>query len=54
MGVLVCGLACAVVLFGGGSGVVLAEAFGLLAVFLGLLLITERATTGRWTRWSHR
>ncbi|MFF1678360.1 hypothetical protein ACFVYG_20265 [Streptomyces sp. NPDC058256] len=35
-----------------GPSVELAEALGLLAVFIGLLLITERLSTGRWHRWS--
>ncbi|MFD5079652.1 hypothetical protein [Streptomyces sp. NPDC058371] len=37
-----------------GPSVELAKALGLLVMFLALLLITERLTTGRWTRWSRR
>ncbi|MFD6329171.1 hypothetical protein ACFWGI_06280 [Streptomyces niveus] len=38
----------------GGPSVELAKAVGLLALFLALLLVTERLTTGRWSRWSRR
>lgn len=37
-----------------GPSVELAQAVGLLALFLGLLLVIERRTTGRWFRWSRR
>ncbi|RNG32185.1 hypothetical protein EEJ42_08140 [Streptomyces botrytidirepellens] len=38
----------------GGLSVEVAQSVGLLALFLGLLLIIERRTTGRWHRWSRR
>ncbi|MFJ5819395.1 hypothetical protein ACIQGT_36715 [Streptomyces sp. NPDC093108] len=38
----------------GGLSVELAQSVGLLALFLGLLLVTERLSTGHWTRWSRR
>lgn len=37
-----------------GPSIELAQAVGLLLLFLGLLLITERRMTGRWFRWSRR
>ncbi|MEU3640940.1 hypothetical protein AB0H23_32545 [Streptomyces albogriseolus] len=37
-----------------GPSVELAQSVGLLLLFLGLLLVTERRTTGRWFRWSRR
>ncbi|MFI6283006.1 hypothetical protein [Streptomyces sp. NPDC050988] len=37
-----------------GASVELAQSLGLLALFLGLLLVIERRTTGRWFRWSRR
>jgi hypothetical protein len=37
-----------------GLSVELAQSLGLLAVFFGLLLCTERYSTGRWFRWSRR
>ena len=37
-----------------GPSVELAQALGLLVLFLGLLMVTERRTTGRWFRWSRR
>ncbi|MFI9772752.1 hypothetical protein ACIHJG_38830 [Streptomyces sp. NPDC052415] len=37
-----------------GVSVELAQSLGLLALFLGLLLVTERRMTGRWFRWSGR
>jgi hypothetical protein len=35
-----------------GLSVELAQSLGLLALFLGLLLVIQRGTTGRWFRWS--
>ncbi|MFE1781099.1 hypothetical protein ACFW9F_00530 [Streptomyces sp. NPDC059506] len=37
-----------------GLSIELAQAVGLLALFLGLLLATGRQMTGRWFRWSRR
>lgn len=37
-----------------GLSVELAQSLGLLGLFLGLLLVIERRTTGRWFRWSRR
>ncbi|MGW3928702.1 hypothetical protein ACWECC_11430 [Streptomyces microflavus] len=37
-----------------GLSVELAQSLGWLALFLGLLLVTERLSTGRWVRWSRR
>ncbi|WP_327309800.1 hypothetical protein OG730_41695 (plasmid) [Streptomyces sp. NBC_01298] len=37
-----------------GMSTELAQALGLLLSCLALLLVTERLTTGRWTRWSRR
>ncbi|MER6847722.1 hypothetical protein AB0A81_25650 [Streptomyces flaveolus] len=37
-----------------GPSVELAQSVALLALFLGLLLVTERRMTGRWFRWSRR
>ncbi|MCX4826887.1 hypothetical protein OG883_45455 [Streptomyces sp. NBC_01142] len=37
-----------------GLSVELTQSLGLLALFLGLLLVTERLSTGRWSRWSRR
>ncbi|MGZ2358451.1 hypothetical protein LRE75_17395 [Streptomyces sp. 372A] len=37
-----------------GPSAELAHSVSLLALFLGLLLVTERAMTGRWFRWSRR
>ena len=37
-----------------GPSLKLAQPLGLLVLFLGLLLVTERLTTGRWFRWSRR
>ncbi|MCX4681426.1 hypothetical protein OG413_40220 [Streptomyces sp. NBC_01433] len=37
-----------------GLSVELAQSLGLLVLFLGLLLVTERLSTGRWFRWSRR
>lgn len=37
-----------------GLGIEPAQSVGLLVLFLGLLLVTERQTTGRWCRWSRR
>jgi hypothetical protein len=37
-----------------GLSVELTQSLGLLALFLGLLLVTERLSTGRWCRWSRR
>ncbi|MEV7691568.1 hypothetical protein ACFW1F_18345 [Streptomyces bungoensis] len=37
-----------------GPSIELAQSVGLLVLFLGLLLVTERQTTGRWCRWSRR
>ncbi|MFF8618635.1 hypothetical protein [Streptomyces sp. NPDC015350] len=37
-----------------GPSVELAQSVGLLMLFLGLLLVTERWMTGRWFRWSRR
>jgi hypothetical protein len=35
-----------------GLSVELAQSLGLLALFLGLLLVIQRGTTGHWFRWS--
>ncbi|MFF3957505.1 hypothetical protein ACFYY1_30470 [Streptomyces sp. NPDC001890] len=37
-----------------GLSVEFAQSLALLILFLGLLLVTERLSTGRWTRWSRR
>ncbi|MFB7836159.1 hypothetical protein [Streptomyces sp. NPDC056056] len=37
-----------------GMSTELAQTLGLLLLCLVLLLVTERLTTGRWTRWSRR
>ncbi|MFD6465396.1 hypothetical protein [Streptomyces goshikiensis] len=37
-----------------GMSIELAQTLGLLLLCLALLLVTERLTTGRWTRWSRR
>ncbi|MEV6676274.1 hypothetical protein AB0N09_05310 [Streptomyces erythrochromogenes] len=37
-----------------GMSIELAQALGLLFGCLAILFITERLTTGRWSRWSRR
>jgi hypothetical protein len=38
----------------GGPSLEFAKALALFVVFIGLLLVTERLSTGRWFRWSRR
>ncbi|MFJ9580666.1 hypothetical protein ACIRQF_30285 [Streptomyces sp. NPDC101191] len=47
-------VSCLMLVAHGGPSIELAQAVGLLALFLVLLLVTERRTTGRWFRWSRR
>lgn len=55
LGVVITMMASGLVLLAhGGPSVELAKAVGLLFLFLALLLVTERRTTGRWFRWSGR
>ncbi|MFD8897599.1 hypothetical protein [Streptomyces ardesiacus] len=54
LGVVVMMLVSGLVVVSRGVSVELAQSLGLLALFLGLLLVTERRMTGRWFRWSGR
>jgi hypothetical protein len=53
-GIVVFGLASGVLLVANGPTLEFAKAAGLLCGCLALLLVTERVTTGRWTKWSRR
>jgi hypothetical protein len=53
LGVVIMMLVSCLMLFAhDGLSVELAQSLGLLALFLGPLLVIERRTTGRWFRWS--
>ncbi|MCQ1577220.1 MULTISPECIES: hypothetical protein [Streptomyces] len=54
LGVVVMMLVSGLVVVSRGVSVELAQSLGLLALFFGLLLVTERRMTGRWFRWSGR
>ncbi|WP_331732852.1 hypothetical protein OG613_48785 (plasmid) [Streptomyces sp. NBC_00015] len=54
LGVVVMMLVSGLMVVSRGVSLELAQAVGLLALFLGLLLVIERRTTGRWFRWSRR
>ncbi|MFI1700409.1 hypothetical protein ACH419_31130 [Streptomyces bobili] len=54
LGVVVMMLVSGLMVVSRGVSLELAQAVGLLALFLGLLLVIERGTTGRWSRWSRR
>ncbi|MFE7332552.1 hypothetical protein ACFU8W_48495 [Streptomyces sp. NPDC057565] len=51
---IVLGLASVQLLRANGLDQESAKALGLLAGCIFLILVTERLTTGRWTRWSRR
>jgi hypothetical protein len=52
LGVVVMVLVSGLLIVAQGWSVEVTKAVGLLALFLGLLMVTERLTTGRWFRWS--
>lgn len=54
LGVVVMMLVSGLMVVSRGVSVELGQSLGLLALFLGLLLVIERLTTGRWFRWSRR
>ncbi|WP_225637432.1 hypothetical protein [Streptomyces solaniscabiei] len=54
LGVVITVLAGGLLLVNGSSILEFGKALGLLALFLALLLVIERRTTGRWFRWSRR
>ncbi|MET7489843.1 hypothetical protein [Streptomyces sp. NPDC005538] len=54
LGVVIMMLVSCLMVVSRGVSVELAQSLGLLALFLGLLLVIERRTTGRWFRWSRR
>lgn len=54
LGVVIMMLVSGLVVVSRGVSIELAQSLGLLALFFGLLLLTERRMTGRWFRWSGR